>query len=134
AAFDFRVDVFENDDGVVHDEPNGEDKTKQGEDVDGKAGEGHEHERADDRHGDRKHGNERAAPVAEKEEDHEDDEAEGDVEGFLHLVNGAADVGGVVVADLEIDVGGLVLLVAGEAGAELVGDLELVGSGLRADV
>ena len=133
ALFDFGVDVFHDDDGVIDDETDGEDDGEEGEDVDGEAGEVHDEECPDEGDGDGEDGDEGGAPVAEEEEDDEDDEDECFDDGVLDFVDGVADEDGVVEGDARLDVVGEVFFEVCHDAVGAIDDVDVVGAGLGYD-
>ena len=99
AVLDAAVDVLDLDDRVVDDDADGEHDREQGQDVDRGAEERHHHERGDDRDRDRDHGDDGRAPVAQENQDDEDDEADALEERLQHAVDRGADEVRLVIHD-----------------------------------
>ena len=78
---------------------------EQGQDVDRGAEERHHHEGGDDRDRDRDHGDDGRAPVAQEDQDHEDDEADALDERLQHAVDRGADELALVVHDVRFGAG-----------------------------
>ena len=126
-------DVLEHHDGVVHDEAHGERQRHQREVVDRVAQHVHDHERADDGHGQRQARDDRRRDVPQEEEDDEDDEGDGEEQGELHVVHRVADRDRAVVEDVEVHRGGELGLEHGEDLPDRVHHLDGVGAGLALD-
>ena len=96
-------DVLQHHDGVVHHEAHRERERHQREIVQAVAQQVHHGERADDgeRHG--AAGNQGGGEIAQEQEDHQHDEADGQHQGELHVADGAADGLRRVEGDREID-------------------------------
>ena len=89
--------VFHHHDGVVHHQANRQDNGEQGEQVDGKAEDLHQEDRADERERNGHHRDEyRAQRAQEQEDDHHHDE-QGVAQGLEDLVDGGVDVCGGIV-------------------------------------
>src|SRR5690606_17540393 len=99
-------DVLEHHDGVVDDEPGGDDEGQQGQDVEGESEEIDSGDGADQchRHGHR--GDDGCPPVEQEQEDDGDHPENGDQQRTLHLLDGTLDEDGIVARDLEVDAGG----------------------------
>jgi hypothetical protein len=74
ALLDAAMDVLDLDDGVVHHDADGEHHGEERQHVDGGAEEGDHHVGGDHRDRDRDDGDERRAPVAQEDQDHQHDE------------------------------------------------------------
>ena len=103
ASLDMPGHVFEDHHRVVHDETGGDGEGHERKVVQAVSGEIHDAKGADERDGHRDGGNERRLPPAEKKEDHQDHEADGDQKGALHLAQGGADGGRGVGGDLQVN-------------------------------
>ncbi len=79
------------DDGVIHDQADGEDQAEEGEGVDGEAEHGEDGEGPHQRHRHRQQRDEGGPPPLEEDEDHKDDEDEGLEEGLLDLLHPLGD-------------------------------------------
>ena len=126
-------DVLEHHDGVVDDEAHGERQRHQREVVDRVAQHVHDHERADDGHGQGQARDDGRRDVPQEEEDDQDDEGDGEEQGELHVVHGVADRDRAVVEDAELHRGGQLGLERGEDLADRVHHLDGVGAGLALD-
>jgi len=102
AGFNVARDVFDNDDGVVHDETRRDGKGHEGEIVEAVAAEIHHAERANEgkRNGDA--GNDGGPDVTEKNEDDKNDERNRDEQGDFDVVNRSADGGCAIRCDAEM--------------------------------
>ena len=60
----------------------------------------------DDRHGQGQAGDDRGREVAQEEKDDQDDQADGQKQGELHVADGFPDRLGAVVEDVQVDRGG----------------------------
>jgi hypothetical protein len=99
ARLDVTLDVLDHDDGIVHDQPDGQHDGEQRQQVDREAGHHHEEDRADERDGDRHDGDQHRADRAQEEEDDEDYDEQGLGQRLQDLVDGVLDVEGRVVRD-----------------------------------
>ena len=102
---DMALHVFDDDDGVVHDEAGGERDAEERERVDREAEKLHEGKRSDERNGNRDRGDKRAAPVLQENENHEDDENDCFEQRVENVVDRFADDGGGVERDGVLDAG-----------------------------
>ena len=104
ALFDVVLDGFDDDDGVVHDEADGEHEAKERKRIDGEAEQREDDERADegDRHGEQ--GNESGAPALQKDVDDEDDEGERFEQRVDDLFHARGDGASGIEADLIVEI------------------------------
>ena len=90
--------VFDNDDGVVHHDADGQNQGEQGHQIDREAQQGHGGKGADDGH---RHGGGRdqgGPPVLQKHHDDDEHQDAGFIQGVVHRVDGLADeLRGVVI-------------------------------------
>src|SRR5581483_6759018 len=133
AFFDVALDGFDDDDGVIDDEADGEDEAEEGEGVDGKTKDGEEGEGADERDGDGEERNERGAPALEENIDDKNDEGESLPEGGEDFLDAAADGKGGVKRNGVIEVGGEAALELGHEVSDAFGGVEGVGAGELVD-
>ena len=127
------LDVLDHHDRVVHDDPGGEHDPEQGQGVDGEAEELHEGEGADQRDRDGDGGDERAAPVLQEQEHHEDDEDDGLDQGDQHFLDRLAHDAHVVEGQPPLQTGRERLLQARHLLHDALVDLERVGGGQELD-
>ena len=127
------LDVFDNDDGVVHHETDGEHDGQQRQQVDGEPENLHQEHRADERHGDRDHGHQYGTEGAKEEKDHDDDDQERLQQGADDFVDGVVDVLGGVVGHAAVEAGGQFLLDLLKLGAGTFDDFDRVGGGQHED-
>ncbi len=100
ALFDVVLDGFDDDDGVIDDQADGEHQAEERKRVDGEPEQREDHEGADerDRHGEQ--GDERGAPSLQEDVDDQDDEGQRDEERDEDLVNAGVDGRGGVERDV----------------------------------
>ena len=89
-------DVFDDDDGVIHDKAGGNGQRHERQVVEAVAEEIHDAEGADERHRHRHARDEGGAHVPEKDEHHQDDEHDRETQGELHLMHRGADGRGTI--------------------------------------
>ena len=99
ALGDVALHVFDDHDGIIHDQAGSESDAEQSESIDGETEELHENKCADKRDGDGDSGNEGAAPILKKYENDEDHQQDGLEQGDEHVSNGFADNRGGVESD-----------------------------------
>ena len=99
------LDVLDHDDRIVHDDAGGEHDAEERQRVDGEAEQLDERERADERHRNRDRRNDRAAPVLQEQEHHEDDEADRFGQRLQHFDDRLADDDDVVEGELPLQPG-----------------------------
>ena len=92
-------------DRVVHHHADRQHQGEERDQVDRQAEQQHEEEGADQRHRDRQGRDQRGAPVAEEQEDHQGHQHEGLEQRVQHLLDGRLQEAGDVVADLEVHAG-----------------------------
>ena len=78
-------------------------------------------------------GNDGGAPVAQENENHQQDQEEGDQDGFHDFDNRFADIGRRIHADAYADILGQILLDLLDASVELIGDGNMIRTGLRGE-
>src|SRR5262249_44378608 len=83
--------IFDDDDGVIHDKAGGDGQRHKRQVVDTVAEEIHGAEGADERYGHYHTRDEGGARIPEKNEHHQDDEYNRETQGELHVVHGGAD-------------------------------------------
>ena len=133
AGFQVARDVLDHHDGVVHHEAGGDGQGHQREVVEAVAEQVHHAEGAQQRDRNRDAGNERAAGILEKHEDHQDHQPDRDEQGPLHVVDGSADGLGLIHGDLQIDGGGNGGVNLRQHGADAVHGVDDVGARLAED-
>ena len=126
-------DVFDDDDGVVDHQADGEHDGQQGQQVDGEAENLHQKDRSDQRQRDRHHRDEDRAQRAEEQENDDDDDQQGVAEGLEDLADGIVDIFGGVVGDPRLHAGRQILLDPLHFGPHPGDDVEGVGVGQRPD-
>ena len=89
-------DVFDDDDGVIHDKPGGDGQRHERQVVDAIAEEIHGAEGADERHGHHHTRDNGGAHRAEKDEHHQDDEQDREAQRELHIMHRGADGRGTI--------------------------------------
>ena len=126
-------DVLQHHDGVIHHEAHGKRERHEREVVQAVAQQVHHGERADDgeRHG--AAGNQGGGEVAQEEEDHQDDDGDGEEQGELHVVDGAANGLRRIESDGEIDGRRNFLAELGQQLFDVVHHLHGIGAGLALD-
>ena len=97
---DMAVAVLHHDDGVIHDQADGEHHGEQRQQVDGEARHRHHHESADDGKRDRHHGNGDRPHIAQEHEHNECHDSQRLKQRRFHFVDGAVDEFGGIVNDL----------------------------------
>jgi hypothetical protein len=106
AGLQVAVDVFNLNGGVVDEDADRERETAEGHDVDGLAEGAEGEQRGENRERNGNGDDDRAAPAAEKDEDHDRGEACGD-DGFVHdAVDGSANEDGLVGQRRDLEFGG----------------------------
>jgi hypothetical protein len=95
------VDVFQYHDGIVHHQPDRQDQGQQGQQVDRKAKHVQNDKTGDNGNRNRHRRHERGPDAAQKEINHQDDQADGDQQGLVDLVDGTFDKNRCVVALLD---------------------------------
>jgi hypothetical protein len=103
AAFDVLFDGFHDDDGVIHDDSDGQYESEEGEVIQAEAEQGECGEGSDDGHGDGDEGDDGWSPALEKQEHDECDEDDGVAERFEDFADGFAYEGCGVVAGFRDD-------------------------------
>ncbi len=91
AVFHVAHDVFEHDDGVVHDEADAQRQRHERKIVEAVTQQRHHGERADDGHRQREAWNERRRKIPQKKKNDHDDEAHGHEQRVFHVRHGFAD-------------------------------------------
>ena len=124
------VDVLDDHDGIVDHQPDGQYQAQQRERVDRESGQVQGKKRPGEGDGNRDHGNQRGAPIAQEKENSRADQQQGHEQGLQHLADAGADIAAGVEADGQFDVRRQVPLDDGQTPIELVGDGDLVGPAL----
>ena len=127
------LDVFNDDDHVVDDQPRRQSDAKKRQRVDGKAEQLYESERPDERNRSGDEVNDRRPPVAEENEDHQDDQQDRRTHRKNHVADGFADGIGGVEGDLIFHAGRKALGKAIEFGDAASMNIERVGGGELGD-
>ena len=99
------LDVFHDDDGVVHDNADGEHDAEQGKVVQREAKQLHHGERADERHRHSEHRNDRRAPGLQENEDYQHDQQDGFEQRVHDRLDGFARKQGRVVNHAIVNAG-----------------------------
>ena len=100
----FVLDGFNDDDGVIDDEPNRQDHGEEGQRIDGEAEQHEGGEGPEQGNGDRDHRNERGAPILQEEIHDDTDQNQRFEEGVKHFFDGGHDEFGIVDDDVELHV------------------------------
>ena len=129
AEFDVALDVFDNDDSVVHDDTDGENQAKERQGVQGEAERQHDGKRADERNREGEKRNDGSAPGLEKDEDDKNDEDERFDESVTDSANRFANEDGGIVGDGVVDALGKGFFEALHGLANLERGFEGVGAG-----
>ena len=121
---DIALDVFDNHDGVVHHDADGQHQTEQRQRVDAEAEGEHHGKRSDEGHGHGGEWNDGSAPGLEKNDDHNDNQQDGLKECVDHRFNGMAHEDSRVIHHRVIDTVGEIFLQVGHCLADVLGKLE----------
>ena len=84
---DVALDAFDDDNGIVHHQTDGQHQPEHRKRIDGEAEDGEEYKGAHQRDGHGKHRDQRSAPVLQEEVDHKDHQHDGDQQGFNDLLH-----------------------------------------------
>ena len=85
------MNVFQNDDGIIHDQPDRQQERKKGEHID-RESECRDHRKAaDQRNGDRHGGDQRGPERTQEQQDHQHDQCQGDSERDQNFADGGGD-------------------------------------------
>ena len=133
AVFEVVHHRLDDDDGVVHDDADGEHQAEHRERVDREAEDREEDERAEQRDRDGEQRNERRSHVLEEHEDDDHDEHDGFEQRLDDLFDRGFDRRRRVVDDLVVHVGREEPLQLLERGVDALGRLQLVGAGQQVD-
>ena len=120
------IDILDNDDRIVDDEPDREHECEQRQEVDRVTEEQHHEEGADQGQGHRDQRDRDCAEAAEEEKDHDADDQEREPQRLLDLLDRAADELGAVVDNLAVDAARHRGLDLGEHVADTLRDIEHV--------
>jgi hypothetical protein len=134
AALEIARDVLDHDDGIVHHEAGCDHQRHQREIVDGKTGEIHEAERADQRQRHRHARNQGGAQVAQEKKDHQHHQADGEGELDLHVAHRGADGDGAIGQNGHVDGGRERSGELRQLALDTVDDLDHIGAGLALNV
>ena len=118
------VDVFDFDGGVVHENADGEGEAAEGHDVDGFAERAEEKNADENRKRNRNENNERALPVSEEEQNHNDCETRGDQALAQDALNGSAHKERLVKELIDLHASRILALVVLEHGLDAIDDVE----------
>ncbi len=91
------LDIFHNDDRIIHQNTDGEHHGEHGQHVDGKAGGIHDRAGTEQGHRYDKRGNDRVTEILQEDEHHHEDENDGFDQRADHLFDGGRDEGAGVV-------------------------------------
>src|ERR1019366_5423477 len=133
AKFDMTDDILQHDDGVVDDEPDGEDQRHHGDVVEAEVEQVHHRESADDGEGQGHGGDHGGGEIPQEQEDHHDPQGQGGGHGELDIVERLANVLGAVAADAEVHAAGHLRLEDGQQALDVVGDFDGVAARLAHD-
>ena len=132
-GFQVAGDIFDDYDGIIHHKAGGDGEGHEGEVVETVAAQIHHAEGAQERYRDRDAGDEGAPQILEKHEDHQNDQADGEQEGPLDIVDGGADSLRLIHGDLHVDGGGNGSVNLGQHVTDAIDGLNDVGPGLAED-
>ncbi len=127
------LDVFDDDDGVVHHQTDRKHDGEQREQVERETEDLHQEDAADERNGYRDHRHQCRAHRAEEQKDHHDDDQQGVAEGLGDLADGIGDVFGRVIADGHVEARRHVALDGVELLAHAFDDIDGIGVRQRKD-
>ncbi len=127
------LDVLHHDDGIVHQEADGQHHGEHGEHVDGHAHILEDREGAQEHHRDRDGRDQGGAEVPEEEQHDQEDEDHGLDEGLHHLVDGHGYEGGRLVGVVDLDPRGEIGGELVELGLDELGGVQRVGARGQAD-
>jgi hypothetical protein len=127
------LDVLDDDNGVVHHQPDREHDGKQREQVECKSECVHEKDRPDEGNGYRDHRHQRRAYRAEEQEDDNYDDQQGIAQGFRDLADRIGDVFRSIIADAHLEARGHIALDGVELGAHAFDDIDGIGVRQRKD-
>ncbi len=105
AEGEMQHDVLHDHDGVVDDHPDGRGEAAEGHQIEAHVEEAEEHDGDQDRDGNDKGRHHGRAPVLEEAQEHGHREGQADEDALRDARNGVPDEDGLVVEDLELDVG-----------------------------
>jgi len=128
------LDVFHDDNGVVHHETDRKHNREQREQIQSEPKELHEKNAADERHRDRHDRDQHRAEGTEEKENHDDDDEQRVDERFGYVVDGLADVFRGIVADARRETGRQILLDLLQFGAGALDNIDRVRIRQRKDV
>ena len=128
-TFKLPVNIFDNDDRVIDDQADREHESEQRERVDGESEDRHHRERADDRHWNRDHRNERGAEGLQEHVDRDEDQDAGFDEGLDEIIKRRLHKLRRVVGDLVLKVGRELRLESLHRELGLVHNIKRVGGG-----
>ena len=100
--FDVAHDVFQHDNGVVHDETDTKRQRHERKVVEAVTEQIHHRERPDERHRHRQAGDDRGREIAQEQEDHHHDQSDGQFKREFHIVHRCADGLRTVVKDFQL--------------------------------
>ncbi len=106
SRLDVAHDVLEHDDGVVHDDADGQDEGEEGENVDAVTEQIKQGKGPENGDGDGCGGNQGGPEIAKKEKDEKNDQNRGNADGLGHFPDGRLDIQGGIEGEVEADVGG----------------------------
>ena len=130
ASLHLGVNILEYHNGVVHHQTDRQHDRQQGEYIDTKAGHIHHKERTDEGDGNNNHRNQCSSKIPQKEENHKNHQAKRNKNSLLYLGDGILNVFGRVEANRQRDILWQIFFDPFNAFEKLLGDVELVGSGL----
>ena len=133
ALFDVTVNIFEDDNGVIHHQTDGQHEGQQGQRVDGEAQHEHDGEGADQRHRNGDQRNQGRPQVAQEEEDDGEHEQNGFADGLENGLDGAVDEDRRIVGNIGAHAIRQLLDQVRQLGAQRFRQFERVGGGLLDD-
>ena len=125
------LDVFDDDDGVVHHQADGQHQAKQGEQVDRKPQQRQPDERTQQRYADGNGGNEGGAQVLQEQVHDDQHQCQGLDQGLGYFADRIAHVGGGIQRHQIVHAGRKTGLQRFQRGPHLVGHFQAVGTGLQ---
>ncbi len=125
---DVALYAFNDDDGIVYHQADGQHHSKHRKGIDGEAEQREKNKRAHQRHRHCKHGDQGSAPVLQEEVDHQEHQHDGDQEGLNNLPHAFGHGGRLVKRYGVIHVLGKALLHLGHQFADACGGLDRIGT------
>ena len=126
-------DILQHDNGVINHKTDGQGKGHHGDIVEAESQEIHDGKGADNGHRHRQRGDNRGGKVAQKEEDHHDDQADRQHQGELDIMHGFTDQEGAVIQHVQFNRGRHLTAERRQQFFDVVHHLDGVGSRLTLD-